>query len=102
MPIKFNDVFINLLTIPHAEAGQLMFRFSNGVMWTEVAGELIAELGEAVHPGGTMDIGASEKAGLKPIKHSALEVGHRKNHLCQVSLEHMGMILEIQLTLDEE
>ena len=81
MPIKLDDVFINPLTISHAEAGQLMFCFSNGVMQTKVVGELIAELGEAVHPGRTMEIGASEKVGLEPIECSALEVGCCENHL---------------------
>ena len=82
VPIKFNDVFINSLTIPHTEAGQLVFHFSDRVMQTEVVGELIAELGEAVHPGRAMDIGALEKVGLKPVKCSTLEVGCREDYLC--------------------
>ena len=81
MPIKFDDVFIDSLTIPHTEAGQLVFCFSDRVMQTEVAGELIAELREAVHPGRMMDIGASEKVGLEPIERSTLEVGRCENHL---------------------
>ena len=102
MPIKFNDVFINLLTIPHAEAGQLVFCFSDRVMQTKVVGELIAELGEAVHPGRMTDIGALEEVRLEPIEHNTLEVGHCEDHLRRVSLEHAGMILEVQLTLDKK
>ena len=82
---------------------QLVFCISDWVMWSEVGLEFQDELLEVVHPGGVeCQIFHLEEVWFKPFQGHAFEVRLCKGNFGAVLDESLGVILEIQLALDQE
>jgi hypothetical protein len=93
MPVKFDDVLIYLLTIPHDEVSQLVFSITDGVVRPKVTLQLVDELNIVIHPWRPSCMRALENVWFEPIEGCSLQVRRCKNNLSSVRDEGMGVVL---------
>ena len=101
--IELDKVTDNAMSFLHTKVVKLVLGVADGIVGTELAREFREELAPVVHSQRTL-VGSNvaEQVGFEPFQGHTFQVGLSEGDFCSVFIEGPRMVLEVQLTLDEE